>query len=109
VALFVIEAAYTPQAWAAFAKNPEDRRKAVSELAAKGGSTMRDLYFCFGEYDAMLIIEAPDAATAAAFAIAANMAGHLKAIKTTQLFSVDEAMAMMRKAGTMGAIRPPTG
>jgi uncharacterized protein with GYD domain len=108
MALFMIQDAFTPQAWAAMAKNPVDRREAARELATKFGCTLRDYYFCFGESDVVVIFEAPDAATAAAVAIASNMAGHLKAIRTTQLFTVEEAVEIMRKAGAAGPIRAPS-
>ena len=109
MAHFMVQATYTPEAWGAMAKRPEDRREALHQLAEKAGARLRDLYFCFGESDVVAIIEAPDAATAAAISIAANAAGHLKAIKTTQLMTVEESLEVMRKAGSYGPYRAPKG
>jgi uncharacterized protein with GYD domain len=91
---------YTSQAWAAFAKKPEDRTEPVSALAQKLGCRLVDLSYHFGEYDGFVILEAPDDSTALSFAIAAHAPGHLKATKTTRLFTTKEAVEAMRKAGT---------
>jgi uncharacterized protein with GYD domain len=107
MALFMIQAAYTPEAWARMAQKPEDRREAIRPLAEKVGGKLIDLYFCMGEYDVVLLVEAPDAASAAAASVGAYAAGHLKAIKTTPLFTVEEAMGVMRKVGSLGVFRTP--
>ena len=49
--------------------------------------------------DGLHIYEAPDAAAAGAAASAATRRGHLGAIKTTPLFTAEEGMEMMRRAG----------
>ena len=106
--LFMLQGTYTPQAWAAMAKKPEDREQAAHALIQKAGGKPLNTYFSFGEYDVAAIFEAPDAATAAAIAIAGNSPGHLKAIKTTQLMTAQELMAVMKKAGSL-TFRGPTG
>ena len=45
-------------------------------------------------------MEAPDETTAAAVSLAVTSPGHLKAVKTTPLLSVEQAMEAMRKAGS---------
>ena len=45
------------------------------------------------------IYEAPDLSTGAAIEVAARAPGHLTAVKTTPLLSVEEGMEAMRKAG----------
>jgi uncharacterized protein with GYD domain len=50
-------------------------------------------------YDGLLIYEAPDDATAGAAVLAAARRGHLRATKTTPLFTAEEGMEMMRRAG----------
>jgi uncharacterized protein with GYD domain len=56
-------------------------------------------YLSFGEYDGLIIYEAPDDATAGAVVLAAARRGHLRATKTTRLFTAEEGMEMMRRAG----------
>jgi len=65
-------------------------------------------YYCFGEYDGVGLFEAPDETTAMAVAVAAVTAGHLKAIKTTRLFTVEEMMEALHKAGSV-ALQGPSG
>ncbi len=104
--LYMTQFAYTPEAWAALAKNPQDRTEAVGGLAKQMGGRLISLYYHFGDYDGTLIYEAPDDVTASATVVAAVAAGHLKAMKTTRLFSVPEALEMMRKAGKISFQAP---
>jgi uncharacterized protein with GYD domain len=52
--------AYTSEAWKALVKNPEDRGRVFSELVEKMGGRLIALYYCMGEYDGLVIYEAPD-------------------------------------------------
>jgi uncharacterized protein with GYD domain len=97
--LYMVQFAYTPEAWAALVENPEDRSAAVRELTEALGGRLLSWYLSFGEYDGLLIYEAPDNATAGAAALAAASRGHLRAIKTTPLFSAEESVEVMRRAG----------
>lgn len=106
--LFLTQATYTPAAWATLLTTPQDRRAAISALIEKAGGRMVDLYFCFGDDDLLFIFEAPDALAAAAVAVAGNVAGHIKAIKTRQLFTVEESLTLMRTAGGLGPAPAPT-
>ena len=97
--LYMTQFAYTPEAWAALIDNPEDRSVPVRQLAERMGGRMISWYLSLGEYDGLLIFEAPDDATAGAAVLAAARRGHLKATKTTPLFSAEEGIEIMRKAG----------
>ena len=97
--LYMLQATYTPEAWAALAKNPTNRSEAISALLSKAGGRLISLYNCFGEYDAVVIIDMPDDTAAAAVSIAAQAAGHLKMAKTTRMFTAEEGVEAMRKAG----------
>ena len=97
--LYMQQVAYNPEAWAALAQHPEDRSKAFSRLAESLGGRLLSFYNCFGEYDVVVIYEAPDQSTAAAIEVAANAPGHLSAVKTIPLLSAEEGLEAMRKAG----------
>ncbi len=56
------------------------------------------MYYCMGEYDGMVIYEAPDETTAAATVLSAISPGHLKTTKTTVLLSVEDTVEAMNKA-----------
>jgi uncharacterized protein with GYD domain len=101
MAFYMVQAAYTAEAWATMVKNPQDRSKPFSELAQKLGARLIDAYYCFGEYDVVVIFEAPEDTTASAAVLAVISPGHLKTTKTTKLFTIQETMEMMRKAGNV--------
>ncbi len=96
---YMLQFAYTADAWAALAKNPVDRRPGVRAALEKVGGKLIELYYHFGEYDGVGIVEAPDDTAANAAVIALTAPGHLKATRTTRLFTVEETMEAMRKAG----------
>jgi hypothetical protein len=63
------------------------------------GGRLVSWYLSFGEYDGLTIYEAPDDATAGALVVAAARPGHFRATKTTPLFTAEESVEMMRRAG----------
>lgn len=109
MAFYMVQGTYTAEAWAAMAKNPQDRRIPIRELAQKLGGRLIDAYYCFGEYDVIVLFEAPDDSAALTTAIAGISPGHLKAYKTTKLFTIEETMEAMRKAGSLTFQGPSRG
>ena len=101
MALYMIQFSYTQQAWSSLVKNPQDRMAALKELVAKFNSKVVGLYYSNGDYDGMAIIEAPNDETSNALLFAIISAGHIKATKTVHLYTVDEIMASLKKAGTV--------
>ncbi len=97
--LFMTQVAYTPEALAALARNPENRGEAFGSLAESMGGRLVSFYNSFGEYDVVVTYEAPDESTAAAIVIAAVSPGHLSRAKTTVLLSAEEGLEAFRKAG----------
>ncbi len=108
MALYMTQFSYTAQAWAALAKQPEDREKVLGGLIERMGGRQLSFYYSFGEHDGLSIYEAPDDASAAAIVVAAIAPGHVKDIKTTKLLSTQDAMDVMRKAGG-ATYRAPAG
>jgi uncharacterized protein with GYD domain len=109
MALYMVQFAYTAEAWATLAKNPQDRSGPVRELAQKLGGRLVGFYYCFGEYDGVGLIELPDDTAAIATSVAAVAPGHIKAIKTTRLFTVEETMEAIRKVGSLAFQGPSSG
>lgn len=99
MARYMSQFAYTSDAWATLVQNPQNRADAVGQLAEKFGARLIDLYYAFGDYDGVIITEAPDDVTVTAMILAAIAPGHVKSIKTTRLLTVEEAMEAMRRAG----------
>ncbi len=51
MARFLVQAAYTAEAWAAMAKNPQNRLEAVQPVVQRLGGTVEDFWLAFGDYD----------------------------------------------------------
>ncbi|HEX2172032.1 MAG TPA: GYD domain-containing protein [Dehalococcoidia bacterium] len=98
---YLVQGSYTPEAVNALTRNPEDRAEAARGLVEKMGGRMLEFFYAQGEYDIVGIVEFPDAETANAFMMVVIKTGHLKATKTTPLFTVEETMRAMRRAGDM--------
>jgi uncharacterized protein with GYD domain len=105
--VYMTQFAYTPESWAALVKRPEDRSKVLGALLDQLGGKLICFYYAFGEYDGVFIFEAPDETIAASVLLGAIGPGHNRAIKTTALLTVDQALEGMRHASGIH-YRPPT-
>ncbi len=101
MSLYMYQFKYTRAAWAGFAKKPEDRRPLVDELLKKLGGKLVAVYYTFGEWDGLVIYEAPNEITAMAAVVAILTPGHLEATKTTVLFTVEDAIKAMSMASSL--------
>ena len=106
--LYLARFGYTPEAWAALVKKPQDRREAVRPLVEAAGCTLHGFWYAFGEQDGYLLFEGPDNASAASIAIAAAAGGAVRSLETTVLMTVEETLEALRKAQTL-PYRPPSG
>lgn len=106
MAYYLTQASYSPEAWKAQTQNPQDRSKQISGLLEAAGGRLIGLYFAFGEYDLVLISEAPDNATVASVLIAATASGAVSNIKTTPLMSYEEGLSAIKTAGSIN-YKPP--
>jgi uncharacterized protein with GYD domain len=106
MAYYLIQLAYTPEAWATQIKNPQNRLEAVRPVVEKLGGSFEGAWYAFGEYDVVAICKMPDNVSAAAFSLAASAGGAVKAFKTTPLMTTEEGLEAMRKAGAAG-YQPP--
>lgn len=104
--LYMYQASYTSDAWAAQIQNPQNRIDQIRPMIEGQGGKLLGAYYAFGEYDAVLIIEAPDNVSISALALAAAGGGAIKASKTTVLMSPEEGLEAMQRAGGTG-YRPP--
>lgn len=77
-------------------KDSTKRADAVKEAAKKFGATMTQIYWTAGKYDLVAFIEAPDEASAMAFALAIGMAGNVRT-QTLRAFSKDEMDGILGK------------
>ena len=106
---YIIQAAYTSSAAAAFVSNPQDRVAGVKALVEKLGGKLESFDFCLGEYDLYAIASVPDDISAAAISLAVNAPGHVKSYKTTRLMSPEEFLDAQKKAHDLSYQAPTKG
>jgi uncharacterized protein with GYD domain len=90
MALYLYQAAYTAESVAAQIKEPQDRIKVVTPALEAQGAKILVGGYPFGEYDVLVIFEAPDDTTAASVALAVAAGGAIRSAKTTRLLSGQE-------------------
>ena len=98
MAMYLYQAAYTPESLAAQIKEPHDRIEAVRPgLEAMGAKILVGGY-PFGDYDVLVVYDAADDMTAASVAMAVAAGGAVKSARTTRLLSGQEWIESLRKA-----------
>jgi uncharacterized protein with GYD domain len=95
--LYMYQLSYTPKAVAALVREPQDRIEAVRSVIEALGGTLVAAGYPFGEYDAVVLFEAPDDTSAASFALAIAAGGAAKSAKTTRLLNGQEWIESLRK------------
>ncbi len=99
---YLLQVAYTPDAWAAMVNRPQDRSQAVEHVIKNLGGKMERFWLSFGDYDIVGVVEMPDSVSAAAFSMAVAAGGACKDVKTTPLLTTQEGVEAMKKAATCG-------
>lgn len=97
--LFMYQAAYTPESWAAQISDPQNRMETVAKTVCEAaGGKVLGAWLCFGDYDFVIVAELPDNESMAAVALAAGSGGAIKASKTTVLMSGSDGVDALKKA-----------
>ena len=97
MALYMYQASYTAKSMAAQVKDPQDPVEAIRPTLDDLGAEIVVAGFPFGEYDVVVVYEAPDDMTAASVAMAVAAEGEVKSAKTTRLLSGQEWLESLRK------------
>jgi uncharacterized protein with GYD domain len=101
--LFITRGNYTRDAIAGMTAKPEDRSEAVGKLIAAAGGKLHGLYMTFGEYDFLLISEAPSEKEVLAALIVAGGSGGVTNLNTTLAVSAADAKNAFAKASSLAA------
>lgn len=105
---YIYELAYTAESIAAQLKDPQDRLEtAARPVAEAAGGKLLGGGFAFGEYDVVILVEAPDDESMAAVALAIAAGGAVKAAKTTKLLSGPQYVASLKKAASLSRTYKP--
>src|SRR5678815_5196100 len=70
-------------------KDTTKRAEAARKAAQKLGATVKDFYWTLGAYDLVLIVDAPDNATATAFGLSVGALGNVRT-QTLTAFAPEE-------------------
>ena len=97
MALYMYQASYPAKSMAAQLKEPQDPVEAIRPALEDVGAQLLVAGFPFGEYDLLVVYEAPDDMTAASVAMVVAAAGEVKSGKTTRLLSGEEWLESLRK------------
>jgi uncharacterized protein with GYD domain len=97
--LYMYQAAYTAESWAAQMKNPQNRVESVGRQVTEAvGGKMIGGWYCLGDYDAILIADVPNIESMAAIAVAIAAGGAIKSSQTTALMTGEELVAALKKS-----------
>jgi len=104
MAKFLVQASYTAEGAKGLIKEGgSGRRTAVQKLIESMGGKIEAFYFAYGEHDAYVITDLPDAASGLALSLAVNASGVVR-LSTVPLITVEEMDAAAKKSV---AYRPP--
>ncbi|MBO0831458.1 MAG: GYD domain-containing protein [Actinobacteria bacterium] len=95
--LYMYQASYTAKSMADQLKEPKDPVDVIRPALEELGADIKVVGFPFGEYDVLVVYEAPDDMTAASVAMAVAAAGDVRSGKTTRLLSGQEWLESLRK------------
>src|SRR3954469_12977313 len=97
---YLITASYTAEGAKGVLKDGGTKRRQAAEQAiSSAGGKLEAFYFAFGEYDAYIIVSAPDHATVASASLAINASGAVRT-KTTVLITPEEVDQAIKKGTT---------
>ncbi|HWC76228.1 MAG TPA: GYD domain-containing protein [Blastocatellia bacterium] len=106
MAYYLLQGAYTSEAWKTLVSKPVNRLDAIRPVIEKLGGKVEQAWFAFGDYDVVLIMQMPDNVSAAAFALAVAAGGAFKSHKSTPLMTMAEGIEAMNKAAGAGYKAP---
>lgn len=95
---YLYQASYTADGVKGLAKDTASGRKAaVAHAIETLGGKLETLYFSFGEYDILAVVDLPDNAAAARFALRAASTGQVS-VRTTLLLTSEEVDKALLKS-----------
>ena len=98
---FLIQFSYASHSIKEMIGQPDlDRAAQASAMVASLGAKLLGYWIAFGEFDGVVLLDAPDNSTIASIGIAIGSTGEVSRLETTVLLNMDEAQKAIRKAAT---------
>jgi len=108
MAFYLARAKVSQDFMQALVERPEDRMMTTTKLLQGIGGRLHYYFFCFGDYDIVLIYELPDNQSAASLSMVLTSSGTVTEVETTPLLTMEEAIGAMGKAAeAVGIYQPP--
>ena len=95
---YLIQANYTQQGVAGLVSSPEDRTGVLVSIVEAVGGKINSFDYCFGEFDVVIIMEAPDDITMASLSMTLGASGAVANLRTTVLIPAADGFAAAQKA-----------
>ena len=103
MAKYLYQVSYVGEGIKGLVKEGGSSRRDVAKKAVKSlGGKVEAFYFAFGDFDAYMIVDMPDHASATSLALTVNASGAV-AVKTVVLVSPEEVDAATKKKMTYRA------
>ena len=94
---YLYQASYTDEgATGLLSEGGSSRRQVFADLAAEQGGSLEAFYYAFGSSDLYMIVDLPDAVSAAAISLAVGARGAIR-ISTVPLLTVEDIDAAIGK------------
>lgn len=107
---YMTQFCYATPAVKAMVDKPQNRQPAAEKLFSAAGGKMECMYYCFGEFDGVVIVDFPSDTAAASAMLTVGASGVFSRLQTTHLMTMDTAVAAMEGAKKItGSYTPPTG
>jgi uncharacterized protein with GYD domain len=99
--IYISQGRYTRDAIRGMTAKPEDRSRAAAKLLRDAGGKLLSHYLTFGEYDFLLVAEAPNEIAMASAVLAAGGTGGVADMRTTLALTPADAMKAFEGARTL--------
>jgi len=109
MARYAVFFTYSSETWGRMIGAPGDRAAALRQVLDSVGGSLDAMYWMFGDYDGMVIFDAPDSASAAAVSIAAGSSGAFKNLETHELFTQEQLGETLARAKSTTRVYQPPG
>ena len=97
---YLMEVSYTADGAKGLLKDGGSKRREAARAAVQSvGGTLEAIYWAFGDHDAIVIVDAPDAASMAAASLSLSASGAVTS-KTTVLLTAEDLDAAAKKSPT---------
>lgn len=106
--LFITQGRFTPEALRGTLAKPEDRETAIRNLFARSEGKLISYYMTFGDFDFLIVSEAPYEGVATSTLVAAATGG-VTDLKTTLAITSADMQKAFTKAGSIAAQFRPAG